>query len=407
MNTCMVNEHRNRWAFNLLLLLIPIYLGRIQEMIPFLADLHIAKITMGIALLIFFLTLKGYAEANAVLSQIPQVKYIIALVGMALLSIPFSAWPGGSFNFIVATYVKLLLFVYLLVWCVNSEEELNKICWVFVLTILAIDIVACVKPSEVQGRVYVGSTYDPNDMALMLVIAFPVTFYMMERNGGWKKILLCATMLMSVFMILKTGSRGGFVAFFSVLCIMAYHKGTVYVIKRIPILLILIFALLSFSTGTHMERFNTILAMQNDYNTTDRGGRLEIWKRGLSLMLRNPLLGCGVDQFTTANGKRADGTWQTAHNSFIQIGAELGVVGLVLFVMMIKKSIHSLREAEGNIENKWLVQGIRTGFYGFCVGGFFLSWAYFAETYFLIALSIIVQKISLNKRMAHAGCAEE
>lgn len=397
----------NNNVLNFLLLLVPIYLGRIQEMVPFLHHLYLAKITMGMALLIFFLSFDRYSEGNAVLSKIPQAKYIVLIFIMAVLSIPFSYWPGGSFNYIVSNYVKLLLFVFLLVWCINTEEELLKICWAFAGTVLLINIVGLVNPSEIRGRIFVGSTYDPNDMALLLVVALPLLFSMMENTAGWKKLLLMVAMLTSLVMILRTGSRGGLVALVSVLGMVSYQKGLAYLLKRLPILLVLLFVVLGFASAVQMERLETIFSMGEDYNTTQQGGRLEIWKRGISIMFRNPFLGCGIDQFIIANGKMADGTWHTAHNSFIQIGAELGVTGLLLFVLLISSSIRSLKDKEGILEKIWLVRGIRTGLYGFCIGGFFLSWAYSYVTYFLVAISIIVQKISLNKEYAHANQAEK
>jgi O-antigen ligase len=403
----MVNENKNRFVISLLMLLVPIYLGRIQELIPFLSGLHIAKVTMGIALLIFVLTIKGYSEVNNVLREIPQIKYIIAIFVLALLSIPSSKWPGGSLDFFLNSFSILLLFIYLLIWCVNNEDELNKLCWSFVLSVLIIDITALVNPSLVKGRVFVSSTYDPNDMALLLVIAFPLMFYMMENHSGWKKLLLAVTQMMTLMIILKTGSRGGMVALVAVLAIIALQKGSGYIARRLPILALLVFIALSSATPEHMERFGTIFSMGSDYNMTTNGGRLEIWKRGIAILLHNPLLGCGVGQYETANGMMHGGTWQTAHNSFIQIGAELGIMGLVLFVLMLKRSITSLRESELKIEKSWLAKGTLTALYGFCVGGFFLSWAYYNATYFLIALAIIIQKIALNNELNHVPHTEE
>jgi len=399
MISLMVNENKNSVVFNLLLLLIPIYLGRIQEMIPFLENLHIAKIAMGMALLIFVMTIKSYSKANTALFKIPQVKYIIAIFVMALLSVPFSAWPGGSLDYIITSYSKLLLFVFLLVWCVNTENELNKLCWSFVVTVLIIDIAVFVNPNVTEStlRVFVSSTYDPNDIALLLVIAFPIMFYMMENNAGWKKLLLVVTMSMSLIVVLKTGSRGGLVALVAVLSMLSYNKGVGYVIKRLPIALILLFIALNNVSEAQKERLGTVFTMKEDYNATDRSGRVEIWKRGLSLMLNKPLFGCGINQFSIVNGKMPDGSWLTAHNSFIQIGAELGIISLMLFVMTIYMSIKTLNDCESNLENAWLIRGVRTALYGFCIGGFFLSWAYACGLYFLIALTVIINKIGTNK----------
>ena len=72
-------------------------------------------------------------------------------------------------------------------------------------------------------------------------------------------------------------------------------------------------------------------------------GRIQIWQRGMGYMLDHPLLGVGAGNFPTAEGtisSIARNTpswkgvrWSAAHNSFVEIGAELGVPGLILFLL--------------------------------------------------------------------------
>jgi O-antigen ligase len=82
-----------------------------------------------------------------------------------------------------------------------------------------------------------------------------------------------------------------------------------------------------------VERFST-LSGEQDYNFNARDGRIEIWKRGIGMMLSHPGLGIGVTAFMYANGAMAH-SWMNAHNAFVQIGAELGVGGLVAFTWAI------------------------------------------------------------------------
>jgi hypothetical protein len=42
----------------------------------------------------------------------------------------------------------------------------------------------------------------------------------------------------------------------------------------------------------------------------------------------------------------------------------------------------------------WFPKGVEIALYGYCVGGFFLSWSYASLFYFFIALSILHMKIS-------------
>lgn len=135
--------------------------------------------------------------------------------------------------------------------------------------------------------------------------------------------------------------------------------------------------------------------MKQDYNTSAQGGRLEIWKRGLSLMVTHPLLGTGAGTYTIADGTTHEGgKWSTAHNSFVLIGVELGIIALIIQIKLIQRAIQAVRRDVDTSPLPWFSKGVEIGLYGYCVGGFFLSWAYSSLFYFFIALSILHLKIT-------------
>lgn len=387
--------YRNKKLLYILLLLVLIYVGRIQEFIPILNNAPVAKLLMAIGLFVYFTSKHIYSEDLLLLKNIRQVKYIVLIYGMMILSAPFSVWPSASISFVFSDFIKLLLFIYLLIVCINNEDELNLLCWSLVVSALLTDIACFISPRVIAGREFVGISYDPNDMALFLVITVAIMIFMFENNTGWRKILLLFTIFFSLFVIIKTGSRGSILAFGAVILSVLYQKGFKYSFKRLPVLAIIAMIVLSNSPADKIERYATMF--EPDYNTTEKGGRLEIWKRGASIMLENPLLGSGVNQFATANGKLESGSWQTAHNSYVLVGAELGIIGLSLFLLLLLTSIKQLSTDQAHMKMPWLVQGIRSSFFGFCVGGFFLSWSYTAALYFLFALTIIIHKIVLSK----------
>src|SRR4029077_16062919 len=90
------------------------------------------------------------------------------------------------------------------------------------------------------------------------------------------------------------------------------------------------------ASSQYWEQMGTIVS-DTDYNRTEESGRMQIWARGLGYMLENPLFGVGPNNFQTAEGtlspyaeRQQFGVgvrWNAAHNSYIQVGAELGVVG--------------------------------------------------------------------------------
>ena len=83
-----------------------------------------------------------------------------------------------------------------------------------------------------------------------------------------------------------------------------------------------------------LDRAATLLQVSNDVSFQTR---LVIWKSTLPLLKENPLLGHGLDSFVFAFPRfRAPGLYRLidfAHNEYLQIMVELGLVGLVLVVL--------------------------------------------------------------------------
>src|SRR2546422_8790714 len=153
----------------------------------------------------------------------------------------------------------------------------------------------------------------------------------------------------------RTGSRGGFLALLGVGLFFLVGYSSLHVGWRVlgTVLLALVFSLSA--SDSYWKRMQTILHPKQDYNYTQSVGRWQIWRRGIGYMLQRPFFGVGAANFSTAEGRisplarlqeRGIGVqWAAAHNSFIQVGAELGVPGLVFFLGMVITTFGALRTA--------------------------------------------------------------
>jgi O-antigen ligase len=139
------------------------------------------------------------------------------------------------------------------------------------------------------------------------------------------------------------------------------------------------------------------ITSDTDYNHTSESGRLQIWSRGIGYMLQNPVLGVGPGNFQTAEGtlsalaeRQQFGIgvrWNAPHNSFVQIGAELGIPGLALYVAMIASAVFALRRSDA------LTPALTHSLLGF-VGGFVFLAGLLGHADTLVALSVAAQKVS-------------
>jgi len=68
-------------------------------------------------------------------------------------------------------------------------------------------------------------------------------------------------------------------------------------------------------------------------------GRFDIWQRGFERLAEAPLLGHGLHSFERENAHDSKG----AHNSFVMVSVETGLIGLVFFLLVFASMLRELR----------------------------------------------------------------
>jgi O-antigen ligase len=201
--------------------------------------------------------------------------------------------------------------------------------------------------------------------------------------------------------IAKTGSRGGFVGLVAFGLALLVMLKTVPVAKRLMFLVVTSIGLAIAAPPGYWEQMKTVLTPTQDYNWTSPTGRKEVFKRGIGYWGRNPVTGIGIDNFARAEGTISDRAiaqaldpslagikWSVAHNSFLEVLAEMGLIGFFYFSMLVFGGIFALNKLRRSLPAHWIkgTQEERFLFYtslylpvafaGFAAAGFFVSFAY-------------------------------
>ena len=388
-------------ALYIIILVIMIQVGRIQELIPGLSSLYLGKVVFGLAALCYLTSSRQHDES---LLSFPQVRYILYFFAIGVCAVPGSFWPTHSFEFMFYSFTASLLMIFLIIKLVVYYRDLCKVLWGLVCSLAALGIVAVFFGGT--GRASASGTYDPNDLALIMVMFVPLVYFMFQRETGVRKLLLLGVNILMLVTVLATQSRGGFIGLCVVLLLILIRERVS--LSRIifgGVALLLVVSFLS-PTG-YWERMQTI-GSEEDYNKEGGGGRIDIWKRGLTLVRKNPLLGVGPVAFPFAEGTTHmdkatgnSGKWSEAHNTFLQVLAEFGIPGFVIYLMMIFSSIKALRMIRSGLPEEsdllWLTNGLEMSFYGFMATGFFVSQAYSPGFFLLIGLSAAVGVVARNE----------
>jgi O-antigen ligase len=396
------------------------FVPQLLQLFPALGGLQIAKLT---ALLVvgYLVSSRSLLDQRVRLRYAPPIGLLIGILALALITVPTSVWPSHSIGYIIDAFGKNVLFVYLVLQAVRTDRDARIIAATLVAgcSLLALAVVVHLGPvvtyGNEPGRVAVGGSYDPNDMALLLVIAIPFAFFMIDSCRLLSKILLVAAIALMLVGLAFTESRGGFLGLCAIGVLM-FLIGSRQA-RRLTLLVaggsVLMFTFIA--PRSFWNRISTIYNYEGDYNLREEGGRVAVWKTGLQMIAANPVTGVGIACFPVEHGALSGSRLQiAAHNSLIQIAAELGVVGLILFVTIILLSIRRarlirLQARRGEAERSllWFASAVEVAFLGFAVSGFFLSHAYSPIFCFLTGLAGALVARHRLTRPAVAAVAEE
>jgi O-antigen ligase len=423
-----------RW--DLLLACVAVHLagavGRLHELVPALLLLKPTLIVAGLSLTLYLLQQTGLRRMELLRSR--TTTCLLWLTVWVALSVPGALNQGIAFE-LFRGFVEIVVMSLVLAGSVRSLRDVERLMLVY---FAATVVYAAVMLSRYQlgadswrlGRLYtVGNTgtYDANDFATLIVTAMPLGLYfVLARRRLLVRGLATAGLAVLAVGQIRSGSRGGFLALLVVAAFVLLRFTTVPARARVAGLVLILAVVFTAASDQYWTQMQTILNPRADYNTTADQGRLKIWERGLTYMATHPLLGVGAGNFQVAEGtisplarlqERGIGVlWGAAHNSFVQVGAELGIPGLLLFVGLIASAFASLRRVGRNALRSGpsamgasrLAQSLTAALIGFVVGGFFLSLAFSDMLYALVGLTLALEKTmraDRARRVQHAAGA--
>ena len=202
-----------------------------------------------------------------------------------------------------------------------------------------------------RGNQYRGwGSANINIVAFSLVAKSPVIFYYIFKNASKIMLVLFYALFFmvcsSLFFLL---TRGAFLAFVLIIfLIFAYRLIKEYKtsIIKVGISLIILFSSFQFSTLIINSKDSNIIvdrvsSIRLDNSDKSINQRLRFASHSIKMISKNPLLGIGVGnwKFKSIEYDAKNMMEYTvpfyAHNDFLQIGAEIGILGLAFYLLFI------------------------------------------------------------------------
>lgn len=371
--------------------------GRVQDVFPALAPLHLALLSSGLAIVCVALDPGALSRLNAALG-VGTSWCVLGILVWAVLGVPTSLWPGGSVGILRTILVKVVLMYFVLIAAVRHPRDVQRLVGAYVGSVMLYAVMVLVRfrgdPDAI--RIHGLYDYDSNDFATLVASTVPLALHLVVSKS-WRipRVVGVGGLLALLLAFIWSNSRGGFLALLAagLVIVIGYRVVAAPVRIGVTVGAVLLFALAA--GPSFWARMNTITKADQDYNMTSSEGRWQLWQRGIGYMDARPVFGVGVGGFPSAEGMLSPGArdarahgrgekWSEPHNSFVEIGAELGVPGLLLFLAMLWTAVRGLRGAS----DAGLAVALVGAVVAFAVGGFFLSLAYKEMLYTLLALCV-------------------
>lgn len=361
---------------------------------------------------------RGLFSAHPVLTSA-----LMAFVAWATISILWSQSESAALTSIQRYALNLALFP--IVWvAIRRREEVN---WLIITLILGTAIAAAyglVRPPSNPNAIdtsdaarATGTIGDANQFAAVLVAGLalslavavgPVTTFSVRALA----VLTSAMCVMAIFLTL---SRGGLVALAVAMIASVFMAGRWRPALSVLALLVAVGGVIYFTS------FASVPAQQRITAISGGTGRIDLWTVGWRMVQAKPVAGVGAGNFPITSihyllrpgaTQRADfivDTPKVAHNTYLQVLAELGVVGFALFAGIVVFSLACIVRAAraftrvGDVQMEILSRGLFVGLIGLMTADFFISEMYSKLLWLLLALGPPLLYIAQRQEHAQAN----
>jgi O-antigen ligase len=266
------------------------------------------------------------------------------------LAVPFSIWKGGSAALLVSyiphAWMQLFYYAAFLI----SVRYCRRLMFFLIASNFLLLLDCFLFGAITNGRFEIQQSMffnNANDLALQLLIAITQFMYLFYQREAWKHVLGGAASMVALMYLLKTGSRGAFLAVLILAPVsLAFAKNRIrLVLIGVPIAAAAL--LLVPSSVFHrltligpQSQTLAVTGLEDESAAASQSQRMELLGQSVTYALSHPLFGVGPGQFAVAasgdaakEGNRA--AWLGTHNSYTEVASERGIPAFLLYVSVI------------------------------------------------------------------------
>lgn len=322
-------------------------------------------------------------------------------VGLVAWSILSAAWAQSPSTALLGAsrYAQNLVLFPIVYAGVRSRGHVRWVAGAFVGGALLAMLDGVATGSTVDSSRLVGALQDPNETATVLVAAsvLALALGIGDRGSRLRRGIAFSAGVLALVGVAATASRGGVVALAAtaVAAVVIGGRWRRQVAAAAAVGAVLVvgwFVLLApASSLSHI--------------TSAQSPRSTLWTVAGRTIAANPVVGVGGDNFqmvakdyllrpgATTNAEQIVTVPHVAHNIYLEVWADTGVIGLVLFVAVVVGPLRAawaavtILESAGRRAEEILTRGLILAIVAILVAGFFVSDQYSKQLFLLLALA--------------------
>lgn len=351
---------------------------------------YLPKIIAGVSLAssIFFSIARNKLRFSISLHSV----VFAAFIAWLFLDCVFSPNIMQTIDFFFKHFYPIVVLVAMIVFWVNSAEDLEMLGITIGLAVCGVIMTASVETffgkfnSLYEYRLHSATFWgNPNDLGALCLIALPLVFYPLiiraKNFENWTfGVLICFVLVIGILLTQSRGALlGAGLASFSYFLSGGRKK-----------LLLALFCGLIFSAGILIVKVHR----SNDDRSTSDISRFTYAVTGFNMLRSKPIFGIGLGnyprQYSNYSPEFYEWGERNAHSSWIQIMAETGLVGILLFLLLFGLAL----------KQAWSIRLIAPEYLGL-ISGYGLAMTLLSHSYTFPPYLVIALILASGKAFIH------
>lgn len=310
----------------------------------------------------------------------------------------------------------------ILVFILFKKEDWKKAWNLSLITGILVSLVAIIQYYGLFDRIFLPMTRPSSTIGnpillaiyLLLLIFVTIVFFIKEKRLPYK-IWYGLSVLLFTFVILISQSRAAYLGcLFGAIYFLLFYPKKLRILKISALVFLLFIGGIIFYANTQLQ-FPAFLEKNRLFQSVQprllinlllNEGRFPAWSIGFKAFLEKPLLGWGPENFSVGWDKYYNPAqapwWDKAHNIFLDIATETGIIGLIsylaLFIVIFwqlyklkKPQIYTDKNIDLHKNTQIMAHGIIASLIGYLTANFFSFDSFVSHLIFFLLLAYIMR----------------